>query len=137
MSFVLTLAQTSSGSGGGTGSAIGAMIILLIQLAIVVLIVAAFWKIFVKAGQPGWAAIVPIYNLYILCKITGRPAWWLILFLIPFVNIIASIILSLDVAKAFNKGTGFAVGLILLGFVFYPILGFGSAQYRGPARALP
>lgn len=137
MNLVFALAQSSSGSGGGAGSAIGGMIVLLIQLAIIVVIIASFWKVFVKAGQPGWAAIIPIYNLVILCKIAGRPVWWIILLLIPFVNIIASIILSLDIAKAFNRGTGFAIGLILLGFIFYPILGFGSAQYRGPARALP
>ncbi len=102
-------------------------------LAFMILMIAACWKIFAKAGQPGWAAIIPIYNWYILCKIVGRPGWWVILLLIPFVNFIVGIILCIDLAKSFGKGMGFAIGLILLGVIFFPILGFGSAQYQGPA----
>lgn len=101
-------------------------------------IIAGFWKVFTKANQPGWAAIVPFYNIYIMLKIVGRPGWWLILCIIPLVNFIAFIILSIDMAKSFNKGTGFGVGLLFLGFIFYPILGFGDATYAGPsATALP
>lgn len=122
----LVLAQDDSGGG------IAGVVILLIQLAIIVLVIAGFWKTFTKAGQPGWAAIIPIYNLYILCKIAGRPGWWVILFLIPIVSIVAAIIISIDVAKAFGKGIGFALGLIFLSPIFYCILGFGSAQYQGP-----
>jgi len=102
-------------------------------LAFTILMIAACWKIFTKAGQPGWAAIIPIYNWYILCKIVGRPGWWVILLLIPFVNFIIGIILCIDLAKSFGKGVGFGIGLILLGVIFFPILGFGSAQYQGPA----
>jgi hypothetical protein len=102
-------------------------------LAFMILMIAACWKIFTKAGQPGWASIIPIYNCYILCKIVGRPGWWVILLLIPFVNFIVGIILCIDLAKSFGKGVGFAIGLILLGVIFFPILGFGSAQYQGPA----
>lgn len=101
-------------------------------LAFMILIIAACWKIFTKAGQAGWAAIIPVYNWYILCKIVGRPDWWVILLLIPFVNFIIGIILCIDVAKSFGKGLGFGIGLILLGVIFFPILGFGSAQYQGP-----
>jgi len=125
--FPLLLAQ--QGSDGG------AMIVLVVQLAILVLIIASFWKVFAKAGHPGWAAIIPIYNIYILCKIAGRPGWWLLLLFIPLVNIIISAIVSIDVAKAFGRGTGFGIGLWLLGIIFYPILAFGSAQYQGPAAA--
>jgi hypothetical protein len=108
----------------------------IIWLAIIVLVIAGFWKVFVKAGHPGWAAIIPIYNLYILTKIAGRPWWWMLLFLVPIVSIVIAIILSIDVAKAFGKGTGFGVGLALLGFVFYPMLGFGDATYKGvPSHA--
>ena len=103
----------------------------LIELAIFVLIIAGFWKVFTKAGHPGWAAIIPIYNVYILLKIAGRPAWWLLLFLIPLVNLIVGIVVSIDVAKAFAKGVGFGLGLFFLGFIFYPILGFGSDTYTG------
>ena len=102
-------------------------------LAFTILMIAACWKIFTKAGQPGWAAIIPIYNWYILCKIVGRPGWWVILLLIPFINFIIGIILCIDLAKSFGKGVGFGIGLILLGLIFFPILGFGSAQYQGPA----
>ena len=98
---------------------------------IVILLIAAMWKVFSKAGQPGWACIIPIYNLYVLCKIAGRPGWWVLLMLIPFVNFIILIILDIDIAKAFGKGAGFGIGLLLLPFIFFPVLGFGSAQYQG------
>jgi len=130
--LALTLAQSSGSSGGAGGGAPG-LVFLIVWLAIVVFIIAALWKVFAKAGQPGWAAIIPIYNGYVLCKIAGRPGWWIILFFIPIVNIIVTAIVSIDVAKSFGKGTGFGIGLWLLGIVFYPILGFGSAQYQGPA----
>src|SRR5207247_11272868 len=101
--------------------------------AYAILIIAAWWKIFSKAGQPGWAAIIPIYNWIVWCKIVGRPWWWILLLLIPFVNIIILIILMIDLAKSFGKGVGFGIGLILLAVIFFPILVFGSAQYQGPA----
>ncbi|MEV8435855.1 DUF5684 domain-containing protein [Actinosynnema sp. NPDC051121] len=108
----------------------------LIVLAVAIFMIAALWRIFTKAGQPGWAAIIPIYNLYIELKIVGRPGWWLILFIIPFVNVIVALVLAIDLAKSFGKGAGFGVvGLWLFGIIGYPILGFGSATYRGPAAA--
>ncbi|RKH66691.1 DUF5684 domain-containing protein [Corallococcus llansteffanensis] len=97
--------------------------------------IAGLWKTFTKAGEPGWAAIVPIYNVYIMTKIVGRPAWFTVLALIPCVNIIALFIIGIDMAKSFGKGMGFGIGLALLGPVFYAILGFGDAQYQGPAAA--
>jgi hypothetical protein len=110
---------------------------LIISLLIALLIIVAMWKVFTKAGQPGWASIIPIYNLYIWCKIVGRPWWWILLMLIPFVNFIVAIILCIDTAKSFGKGAGFGIGLALLGIIFWPILGFGGAQYQGPAVARP
>jgi Family of unknown function (DUF5684) len=101
--------------------------------AVIILMIAALWKVFSKAGQPGWAAIIPIVNFYFLCKVAGRPGWWLILMLIPFVNFIILIVIDIDIAKKFGKGAGFGIGLILLPFIFFPILGFGSAQYQGGA----
>ena len=101
-------------------------------LLIALLIIVAMWKVFTKAGQPGWASIIPIYNLYIWCKIVGRPWWWILLMLIPLVNFIICIILCIDLAKSFGKGVGFGLGLAFLGVIFFPILGFGSAQYEGP-----
>lgn len=126
----LTIAQdsieiTEVGGGSPFGGLIG--------LVFAILLIAAIWKIFTKAGKPGWAAIIPFYNIIVLLEIVGRPLWWLILALIPIVNIVIGIILAIDVSKSFGKGGGFAAGLIFLPFIFYPILGFGSAQYQGPA----
>jgi hypothetical protein len=109
----------------------GAVFFDLIVLAIAVLAIAGLWKTFSKAGEPGWAAIIPIYNDIVWLKIVGRPIWWIILFFIPFVSIVVYIILAIDMAKAFGKGTGFGVGIIFLPFIFIPILGFGDAQYQG------
>ena len=103
-------------------------------LALIVFVVAGFWKTFAKAGQPGWAALIPFYNAYVLCRIAGRPGWWVILMLVPLVNIVIVGLVSVEVARAFGKSSGFAVGLMLLGFIFYPILGFGAAQYQGPSH---
>ena len=105
---------------------------IIIYLAIVVLEIAAMWKVFAKAGQPGWGAIIPIYNIYLLCKVGGKPGWWTILFLIPIVNIVLAILVWHGVSTNFGHGAGFTVGLILLGLIFVPVLGFGSSAYRGP-----
>jgi hypothetical protein len=110
-------------------------IVVIVELLIALFVIAAMWKVFTKAGQPGWASIIPIYNLYVWCKIVGRPWWWILLMLIPLVNIIVGIILCIDMAKSFGKGVGFGIGLILLPIIFFPILGFGSATYQGPAAA--
>lgn len=108
---------------------------ILIYLAILIFIVAALWKVFEKAGKPGWAAIVPIYNIIVMLEIIGRPLWWIVLLLIPIVNFVVAIIVYIDLAKSFGKGVGFGIGLLFLGIIFFPILGFGDAQYEGPAVA--
>ena len=111
------------------GGALGAGF-MLVWLAVVVVLVASMWKIFVKAGEPGWAAIVPIYNIIVLLKIAGKPAWWLILFLIPVVNFIIAILVGISLAKNFGKSTGYGIGLALLGIIFYPLLAFSDARYQ-------
>lgn len=108
---------------------------LIVILAVAVVVIAAMWKVFTKAGKPGWAAIIPIYNYIVMLEIVGRPLWWIVLFFVPFVNFVVIIIIALDMAKSFGKGTGFGLGLIFLSFIFYPILGFGPARYVGPAAA--
>jgi len=137
MSTLAFLMQSDTTSGAGNAVAAGAAGVLgIVWLAVLVIMIAACWKIFTKAGKPGWAAIVPIYNLVVLLEIVGRPVWWVVLLLIPFVNLIVGFILAFDLSKAFGKGAGFALGMIFLGIIFAPILGFGSAQYQGaPARA--
>jgi hypothetical protein len=107
----------------------------IICLIIVVLVIAGVWRTFSKAGQPGWAAIIPIYNTYVLTEVGGSGILWFILMLVPFVNIIAAFKVCIDVAKKFGKGTGFGVCLALFGFVCFPILGFGSATYQGAPAA--
>ena len=104
-------------------------LILLIQIALAVVVIVSLWKVFEKAGQPGWASIIPIYNLYILVKIVGRPSWWVILFLIPFVNLVIDAIVSIDLAKKFGKEVGFGIGLFLLPFIFFPMLAFSQDKY--------
>ncbi len=103
----------------------------IIQLAIIILVIVGMWKVFIKAGKPGWASIIPIYNIYVLLQIVDKPWWWLILMLIPIANIVIWILVSLALSQKFAQGTGFAIGLILLPFIFVPILGFGDAKYTG------
>lgn len=105
-------------------------IVVIVYLAFIVFLIASVWKVYEKAGEPGWAAIVPFYSFYILCKFTGTKNWWLMF--IPLANIYIIIVALINLSKSFGKDSSFAIGLILLGFIFYPILGFGSAQYLGP-----
>ena len=119
-------------SGGGAGAALGAGF-MIVWLLVVVLMVAAMWKIFVKAGKPGWAAIVPIYNLIVLLEIAGKPLWWFILLLIPIVGVIVAIMVFVEIAKKFGKGVGFAIGMLILPFIFLPMLAWGDAQYNAAA----
>jgi uncharacterized membrane protein YoaK (UPF0700 family) len=107
----------------------------IIYLAILVAIIAGFWKVFEKAGQPGWAAIVPIYNVIVMLQIAGKPIWWIVLFFIPLVNLVIAFIVNIEIAKRFGKDALFGVLLTLFGFIFYPILGFGDASYLGEMAA--
>ncbi|MEU7788984.1 DUF5684 domain-containing protein [Amycolatopsis sp. NPDC049159] len=103
-------------------------------LLFAVLTVIALWKVFTKTGRPGWAAIIPIYNAYTLLKVAGRSGWWLLLLLIPLVNLVVAIVVSIDVAKAFGKSGAFGFfGLFVFSIIGYLVLGFGNARYTGPA----
>jgi len=117
-------------SSGGSGGAAGLIVLYVI---VYVVYVAALWRVFTKAAQPGWAAIIPIYNWYIVLRIVGRPGWWLLLYLIPIVDIVIHIIVLVDLSHSYGFSGAFAIGLLFLGIIFYPILGFGSSQYLGPA----
>lgn len=127
---------SSDYSSGGIGilAGIGATFFF-IYLAILIVAIAGMWKTFEKAGKPGWAAIIPIYNIYIMIEIVGKPSIWLLWCILPCVNIVFSIWLINLMSKSFGKEEGFTVGLVLLGFIFWPILGFGSAKYLGPSAA--
>jgi hypothetical protein len=108
----------------------GSNIELFVTLALTVLIFAGFWKTFEKAGKPGWAGLIPIYNLYVLVKISGNAWWWFVLFFIPLINFFATLKISIDLAGKFNRGILFGLGLTLVSFIFYPLLGFGDYQYQ-------
>lgn len=100
-----------------------------LYIGILVLMLAANWRIYSKAGHPGWASLIPVYNIVVLLEIVGKPTWWVILCFIPLVNIVVGIIVIINLAKAFGKSGGYAAGLIFLPFIFYPMLGFGQATY--------
>lgn len=87
---------------------------------------------FEKAGRPGWGAIIPIFNTYLMLKIGGNSGWWLLGLLVPVVNFFVALKMMIDVADSFGRGFLFGLGLAFLSFVFWPLLGFGDDTYRGP-----
>jgi hypothetical protein len=118
---------TSAGSGG---------ISFIWFIVLYVLFALPLWAVLKKAGSDmAWAAFVPILSWYALLKIVGRPGWWLLLYLIPIVNVIVIIVVLHDLSKSFGHGAGFTIGLIFLSWIFLAILGWGSSQYQGPAAA--
>ncbi len=126
----MTTSQTSS---AGVGSLLA---IIVPTLLIVAVLMAAQWKIFKKAGKPGWAALIPVYNTYVLFEITGYPAWIALLQLVPIANLIAvvyAIMATFKLARLFGKSDGFALCMIFFPYVTYPILGFGSATFSAPS----
>jgi hypothetical protein len=131
----VTIATTSSSSSSGPG----AFITLGIVAIFVILQLIGFWKTLEKGGESGaWALLLLTGCLYPvafvpIAKLSGRPGWWVVLLYIPLVNIVVLAILSIDLAKSFGRGTGYGIGLWLLGWIFYPMLGLGSSTYQGPA----
>lgn len=127
----------SSASSTALGAALGTMLgfIIVFSLIVCVLSIIAMWRIFTKAGKPGWASIIPVYNMVVLFQIVGMNPWLLLLYIVPFVNYVASIVLiimlGIKLAKVFGKSSGFAVGLIFLNTIFMLILGLGNAEYVG------
>lgn len=115
---------------GGVGPLVTA--VTLVSLAVSVLVIAGMWGVSSKAGQPGWAAIIPFYSTIVLLRVVGKPWWWLLLMFIPVVNIVVGVIVCVDLAKSFGKGAGFGILTFLFSIVCIPTLGFGSAQYVGP-----
>ena len=130
LNVIAVLLQQDSGGNGMNGATMG---LIVLDVALIILMVAAMWTVFKKAGEPGWAALIPIYNIMVLLKIAGKPMWWVILMLIPFVNIVVLIIAIVGLARNFGKGAGFALGLVFLAPIFYPILAWGDAQYQPQA----
>ena len=114
-------------SGACAGYPIG---VLMIELLLIVVVVVGLWKLFAKAGKPGWAALIPIYNTCMVIDMAGKPIWWVILLFIPVVSIVVSVLVAIGLAKNFGRGVGTAIGLIFLPMIFILILAFGSAQYK-------
>ena len=106
----------------------------LIGLALAVFLLVSIWKVFEKAGKPGWASLIPIYNAYVMLKIAGKPGWWLLLLIIPLVNLVFGFLTMLAFSERFGKSVGYALGMIFLPIIFYPMLAFGEATYT-PANA--
>lgn len=111
------------------------IIIILLEITVIAIVIAGMWKVYVKANQPGWVAIVPLYNIYILLKIVGKPGWWLLLYFVPIANIVVNIKVSIALANAFGKSSTFGIlGLWLFSIVGYPILGFGNSKFIGTTQ---
>lgn len=129
LSTLVSFADAYSSNSGGSVSPV----FWIIYVIVIALFIIAYWRIFTKAGQPGWASIIPIYNTIVWLRIVGRPLWWFILLFVPIVNFIILIIMIHDLSKSFGHGVGFTLGLIFLSPIFILILAFGGSTYRGPA----
>jgi hypothetical protein len=106
------------------------------MLVILVIMLVAWWKVFTKAGEPGWAALIPIYNMIVLMRVIDRPWWWILGYAIPILNWIVVIVVSIDLAKSFGKSVWFGLGIFILPMIFYLILAFGSAEHVGREAAV-
>jgi hypothetical protein len=144
MDYTTDYSYSTSSTLDGTAG----MVALLIGIPLAILMIVSMWKVFQKAGRPGWAAIVPIYNSWVYFEIAGKPGWWSLLTLggiVPLLGIVAGIayfvlfiIASLEVAKRFGKSTAFGVlGLVLFPFVGLPMLAFGKDTYKGGSAPTP
>ena len=109
---------------------IGILLLVVIWISIIAFAIVSQWKVFTKAGQPGWACLVPIYNIIILLKIANKPTWWLLMFFIPIANIVFLIMMLNRISLSFGKSSGFTVGLIFLSIIFWGILAFDKSEYK-------
>jgi hypothetical protein len=131
--MLVALLQIDDTTGGGAGGIVAILfggVFLVIWLIVMVAVAAGAWKVFEKAGEPGWSALVPFYNAFVFARIAGREPLWGALLLIPCVNFITLPMVCIDVARKFGKDTIYGIGLAFLGIIFFPMLGFGSAQYN-------
>jgi Family of unknown function (DUF5684) len=104
--------------------------LLVVILLFVAFIIVAYWKVYRKMGLPGWASIVPFYNITTLLRVVSYPQWWVFLMFVPVVNIVVTVAITHRLAVSFGKGWWFTLGILLLPFVFLPILAFGQAMYH-------
>jgi hypothetical protein len=130
MSLIPVLLAQNEDAAGALGALCGLVCQCGIFAVFVVPAIAGMWKIFEKAGKPGWAAIIPFYNMFVLTEVARKEILWFVLTLIPCVNIVALIVICIDVAKRFGKDPAYGIGLALLPFIFFPLLGFSEARYQ-------
>ena len=102
--------------------------IIIFSLILNIIMIISYWKIFKKKGKPGWATLVPIYNVIVQIQVANLSMIYFLLLLIPFVNIYAIIKINISLAKSFNKSTGFGIGLLLLPIIFVPLLAFSEEE---------
>jgi len=122
--FAQTMAEQAAERAGAAASTTTSLML----LAAVLLTIAAIWKVFERAGEPGWAVLVPFYNLYVLTKVAQVSGWWVLAMFIPFLGIVAAFVIAIGVAKRFGKSSGFGIGIALLPFLFYPMLAWGDGE---------
>mgnify|MGYP000633952082 CR=1 FL=1 len=127
----LDIATVVLQSDGGIGESIITVLFLVFILLFILIPLAGTWKTFTKADKPGWAAIIPFYNFYVMLEIGDNEWWWLLVLFVPIVNLYAAYKAHAGVARAFGQGIGFAIGLWFLPFIFFPLLGFGNYRHRG------
>ena len=108
--------------------------LIILLFAATILVIIAEWRVFEKAGQPGWASIIPYFNFFIMLKIVNKPLWWIFWLFVPGANVVVGIWVTNLLAKSFGKNEGFTLGLIIFPFIFYPVLGFGNASFQGKAE---
>ena len=107
----------------------------LVALAVAILMIVSMWKVFEKTGQKGWKSIIPIYNYIIMLRIIKKPEWLVLFAFVPFADFVLVLIIFYNMAKAFGKGVGFAIGMVFLPFIFFPILGLGDSKYTVPVES--
>ena len=118
--------DASEAAAAGGGGLFG-----IVYFAVMIIMIVAGWKIFVKAGEPGWAVLIPFYNMWVMIRIAGKEWWWFLLLFVPLVNFVAILLVSIGIAEKFGKSALFGIGLMFLGFIFYPVLAFSDAEYQG------
>lgn len=133
-------ANSTGGTYSGTFSWAPFLVIMSIALIFIILTVVSLWKVFKKAGKPGWAAIIPIYSTWVLFEIVGYPGWWSVLSIVPIINIfpaVVSLIAYFKLGKLFGKSDVFSVLLVIFSFICLPILAFGNASFQGKDNIKP
>lgn len=107
--------------------------LILLWLVVAVVLIISNWKIFTKAGKPGWAILIPIYNIIVMLQIVEKPVWWIIMLFIPVVNIVFAILIIYNLVIKFGQPGWHVILAMFLGVIYYPYLAFSKAEYQGSA----